>query len=566
MEVSLYKSPFYVLEISSRDDSEHIIDQVESLSLVKDPDECINFQNQLLNLNSRLKHEMEWLPGVEPNKVMPLIESILLNSPHVFKGESPLAQANLVISYIEVNIDKLTDEDSITAIILLANIVDKIKTKEIQEIINIDRRLSKFPEITDSNQIEIELENRKQVYIKTLEYFLNNLESTSLIKIVTSVLEKSTNYGSSYAPDLIYKFIDRYNLMTGTILDEEVIKINDLIANIKDKYDKDDLKIEKEITQLINMVNNWDLIAQPSQLAAQSQEIEHKVSKDLANSLRNLAVHLFNINNLSEIPEKINKLISDVFKELPQVFAAAAEDIIQIKKISAEQRKVNRQQEQVDKENHQRMEYEAEWGIFDIQNLEISDKFIIFNDTKLFWDNITGFKIGGLRDQNAAHTATSLLSLGLVNLSELHLTFSFTTDRANKLRSFENASSQIYIETKEGIGNEIWKRLYILKNRLQYETLIALEKGEKIPMGNFHYDNNGFYFSNSTYLTWGEITKQNKWDQGTWYLKSTDDKSILNVFTLGDDFNMDIFYNLLEITWENYQGSITESYKEALKT
>ena len=75
MEVSLYKSPFYVLEISSRDDSEHIIDQVESLSLVKDPDECLNFQNQLLNLNTRLKHEIEWLPGVEPTKVMPLIES-----------------------------------------------------------------------------------------------------------------------------------------------------------------------------------------------------------------------------------------------------------------------------------------------------------------------------------------------------------------------------------------------------------------------------------------------------------------------------------------------------------
>ena len=564
MKPSIYNSPFYVLEISSRDDSEYIIDQVESLSLVKDPDECLNFQNQLLNLNSRLKHEMEWLPGVEPTKIMPLIESLKLNSPHVFKGESPLAQANLVISYIEVNLDKLTDTDSVSAIILLANLVDKIKTKEIQEIINKDRRLSKFPEITDSNQIEIELGNRKQAFVKILENFLDTLEPTSLIKIVTSVLEQATNHGSSYAPDLIYKFIERYNLKTETILDEEVIKINDLIAKIKDKYKKEDLQIKKEITQLINLVTNWDSIAQPSQLAAQSQEIEHKVSKNLADTLRNLGVHLFNINNLSEIPEKINKLISDVFKELPQVFAAAAEDNITIKKISADQKKANKETEQRNKENRQRMQYRAEWGVFDIQNLEISDKFIIFNDTKLFWDNITGFKVGGMREQNAAHAATSFLSLGLVNLSELHLTFSFTTDRAKKFSSFENASSQIFIEAKDDIGAEIYNRLYILTNRLTYEILDALEEGKKIPMGNFHYDNNGFYFSNSTYLTWGEITKQKKWDQGTWYLKSTDDKSILNVFTLGADYNMDIFYNLIAITWENYQGSITESYKRTI--
>jgi hypothetical protein len=561
MEISLYKSPFYLLEVSPRDTSEYIIDQVETLSLIKDQDECLDMQNQLLNLNSRLKYEMEWLPGVEPSKIMSLIEALKLNSPHVFNKELPLAQANLVISYLELNIDKLTDKDSIDAIIILGNLTDKFKAKEIQEIINKDRKLSKFPEIKDCNQIENELGQRKQAFIRSLEFFLNTLESASLLKIVTSVIEQATNNGSSYAPDLIYRFIERYNLLTESILESEVIKINDLISKIKDKYQKDDLQINKEINQLVNMVTNWDYIAQPSQLAAQSQEIEHKVSKDLANSLRNLGVHLFNINNLSKIPEEINKLISDVFKELPQVFAAAAEDNIQIKKISADQRKINRQNEQVVEENLQRMKYEAEWGIFDTQNLEISNKFIIFNGTKLLWKNITAFKVGGIIEQNAGHTATSILSLGIVNLSEVHLKFSFTTDGANSLQDFQNATSQIFIDVKDDIGREIDKRLYILRNRLTYEILGALEEGKKIPIGAFQYDNKGFYFSKSKYLTWNQISRQKKWDQGMWLIRSRDDKSIINIFTAGADYNMDIFFYFLAVTWENYQGSITESVK-----
>jgi len=567
MKPSIYNSPFYVLEISTIDDSNYIIDQVESLSLVKDPDECLNLQNELLNLNTRLKHEVEWLPGVDPTKALSLIESLKLNSPHVFQVSSALAEANLVISHIELSADNLTFTDNVNSIILLANLVDKIKVQELQEIINKDRRLSKFPEITDSNKIELELESRKQAYVEILESFLNTLDPNTLVKIVTLVLEQTTNHGSSYAPNLIYKFIERYNLLTETILDQEVIKINDLVAEIKDKYNKDDSQVEKEITQLINIVTDWDLIAQPSQLAAQSQQIEHKVSKDLAHTLREFGVHLFNINNLSVIPEKINKLISDIFKELPQVYEKAAEDNVQIKKISTDQRKFNRENERAEKEIRESMRYKVEWGVFNIQNLEISDKFIMLNDIMLLWDNITGFKIDGMRDQNAAQAVTSLISLGLVNLSDLRLKFSFTTKSIS-----DTATTQLYIDAKGNVCDEIYSRLSLLRNRLISETRIALENGGKIKIGNMQYDNYGFYFSKTyfvkaTYLTWEDISRAKEWNEGTWFIQSKDGgllkKRPKATFTMGADYNIDIFYHLLETAW-NYGGSITESYKQAL--
>jgi len=568
MKVSIHKSPFYNLDISVRDNREDIIDKAESLSLIKDPDECIDMQSQLLNLNSRLKHEIEWLPGVDPFEVRSLLEALQLNSPHIFNKLPILAQANLIISYIELNADVITDEESVSAITLLASLSEKIKAPEVQDIINKDRLLSKFPEIKDSKQIAIELENRKNQYVSSLESFLNTLEPGNLLNIVTLLLERTTNNGSCHAPDLIYKFIDRYNLLTNAVLEQGLTKITNLINIIKGKYKDDGSQISKEISELIKSVYSWDAIAQPSQIASKSQEIEHKESKDLASSIRNLAVHIFNINNLSEIPEQLNQLITEAFKELPQVFLLATEDSVQIKTISASQKKLNKESEELEKENQKNMQYEAEWGILNPQHLEITDKFIMLNDNKLYWDSITGFKLTGIRDQNAAGIATSIVSLGIVNLSEFHIDFSFTTDA-----KLDPLSVDLFIKAKEDVAQEIHNRLSVLRHRLTQETLSQLEEGKKIKLGDVHYDNNGFYCpagglrifgehkTKTKYLTWDKILKSKKWNQGVWTLSCSTEKSIQKVFTMGADYNMDIFYNLLNMTWENFQGSITESLK-----
>ncbi len=333
MTPSLYNSPFYLLEVSVRDASEAIIDRAESLGLIEELDKCMDLQNQLLNLNARLRHEIAWLPGIAPNKAISLIESLKLRSLDIYKDISFISQANLTSSYIEMHADKLNTEESIKVINHLAKLVDEINLEEVQNLINEDRRLSKFPEITDIEKIKLEFEDRKKSYVTTLENFLNELDSINLLNIVTATVDQLTNSGTILAPELIYKLIERYEQLTDALLDQEKNKVLALIDKIKNIYKEPTSEADKEIKELIALVKNWDKIAQPIQVAFQSQSIEHEVSRNLALKIRNLAVHIFNITRSKTTPNKLNILIKEVFQELPQVFQKSQEDEEEIKKI-----------------------------------------------------------------------------------------------------------------------------------------------------------------------------------------------------------------------------------------
>jgi hypothetical protein len=83
----LHRNPFAVLGVTVRDDRRTIVEQAEHQSLLHDADECQSARSMLTNPKNRVAAEMAWLPGVSPDRVNRLLETLLANTMSVGEKE-----------------------------------------------------------------------------------------------------------------------------------------------------------------------------------------------------------------------------------------------------------------------------------------------------------------------------------------------------------------------------------------------------------------------------------------------------------------------------------------------
>jgi hypothetical protein len=242
----LHESAFYILEVSVRDTREKIIDQAENKSLLMDHEICNRAQSALNTSKLRVSEELNWLPGLAPNKakkyledlsqgVNPVDENLNLNS---------LVKANLLAAFVQTLDDSVKDVDIIPLIINLSEAVDSIEVSDITKEINADRTLAGYSQINDLEQIENEVRDKKIFFAGLIKNFLNELSSKKLVSVVTRIVAKSTNNGSKRAPSLIHEMVSRYEDETLQVLTKQIQDINDLITlhlsciNLKKCYTK----------------------------------------------------------------------------------------------------------------------------------------------------------------------------------------------------------------------------------------------------------------------------------------------------------------------------------------
>ena len=334
--MDLLKNPFYILTAHPHDNRRRIIELADERSLVLGSTECIEARSELTNPRKRLSAEVAWLLGLSPKRVSELL-GVLEASPSKiidFDKLLPLTRANLLTASL-IRLSEYTHHEVVKWILEITWAFEKIDLEELRIIIDTERTVSGFPEITDLSGLEAEIKERRLYFRKSFKSALNNLDAKELVESVTMVVESATNKGKEYTPILIADLIEAYEVEVQNFFEKEEKNIKFLVDQlqkaIENKYS--DTILFLMLNQLIRVVKNWDFVAQPIQLRAKSQGLDHRASHYVANYVRNLAVYLCNRHNKLDFSIQITQVLQEVFAEVGEISEQLNEDAKTLEKL-----------------------------------------------------------------------------------------------------------------------------------------------------------------------------------------------------------------------------------------
>lgn len=206
-----------------RDDRRTIVEQAEHQSLLHDADECQSARSMLINPKNRVAAEMAWLPGVSPDRVNRLLETLLANTMSVRRERNipSLAHCNLMAAAFDAVSDEYEADYLAEFILEFATQVDECLLEEITEQINEDRVLSGFTSIINGELIETEFYERKRIYNSAVKEALNRLPSEILLETLAITVRYATAEGHVAAPELINELLDAYDIEIQSVLEKE---------------------------------------------------------------------------------------------------------------------------------------------------------------------------------------------------------------------------------------------------------------------------------------------------------------------------------------------------------
>ncbi|EOC7138535.1 hypothetical protein ACI7M6_000908 [Escherichia coli] len=342
--MDLLQNPFHILNASPRDNRRRIMELADERSLLLDSSECMEARSDLTNPRKRLSAEVAWLPGIGPKRVGEVL-SLIESSPTdllAVDNLSSIARANLLASGL-ARLPNHNADDVAEWILEISWAFEDLDPEELSVIINEERVVSGFPEVSDLSAVEAEIQERRRHYRQVIKAALDNLSPKELVEAVTVAVESATDDGEEHGPILIADLIDSYEVEAQGFLDKEEGNIRALVEKLRAAVDAErpDSALAPMVNQLIQVVKNWDTVAQPIQVSTKSRGLDHDASHRVAGLVRGLAIHMFNEHGKLDFSQQLTNMLQEVFAEVGEVAERTAEDADALGEI-AERRKLSR--------------------------------------------------------------------------------------------------------------------------------------------------------------------------------------------------------------------------------
>lgn len=536
--MDLLQNPFHILTASPRDNRRRVMELADEHSLLLDPGICTEACSSLTNPRKRLSAEVAWLPGIGPKRVGEVM-SLLLYSPTDLLAVDKLtsiARANLLATGL-IRLPDRNPDDVVEWILRIAWAFEDIDLEELGAIINEERVVSGFPEVMDISVIEVEINERRRHYRKVIRSTLDNLSPMELVKAVTITVETATNGGKEHGPILISDLVDLYEAEAREALDKGEENIRYLVEQLRGAVDKkwQDSTLALMVKQLIDIVKNWDAIAQPIQVSTKSRGLGHDASLRIAELIRDLAIHMFNKHDKLDFSQQLTSMLQEVFAEVESVAERTAEDADTLDSI-AEQRsylieEANKKTEEWKKE----ITYEADVGIIVKDKLRISPEGVEWKGRRWALDAITRVRWGVTRHSiNGIPTGTTY-----------KIIFGDGSDHVQ----VELKKEAIYVDF---IGR-LWKSVGV---RILTEYLEGLRDGKKYQFSSAIVSDHGMelerkkFFSRNekVFCRWGELVIWN--EGGMFCIGKKEDKKIAASLSYQDEDNIHILEAAIRMFWK----------------
>ena len=526
----LQQNPFALLGVTTRDGKRRIVELAEEKSLELDHKTCQKARSDLTSPRTRLSAEMAWLPGVSPRKASQLMSALLTN-PMLIREESglpTLAHLNLIAATFEAVDDNDSADDVAGFIREMVDLVDALSPSADQVLrdINKERSVSGFPEVRSVDQVEAELPERKRYYCNAIMDALDRLPTESLVDAMTAAVDGSARGGKDHALELIHDLVDRYEVKVQGFFKKEENNVEKLIEAAKKSAKSGESAVKPIVDKLDTVARNWDKVAQPIQLSKKVRGIDHKLSHEIAGSIRDLALYLFNEHDMLTQSQKLIGLIKELFAEVPEVSNWVEQDVEALadifqnrkkaeahqnrKKAEAHQNRKkaeahqNRKKAEVQKKWAREITYRAEVGVIFKSTLSISPEGITWKNQCFPLDAVTRVRWG----------AVSVNGISTYTLA-------FGDNRSEAVVELKNRS--IYLIFLE----KLWRAVVI---RLLTELLETLRAGAAVRFGKAVLRDDGVTLINYKFLRENEPVRCS-WEQvhvwsadGTFYIEAKDNK------------------------------------------
>ncbi len=497
--MDLFQNPFLILGACTRDNRHRISELAEERSLLFDPNTCMDARSDLTNPRKRLSAEVAWLPGIAPKRVEELM-SLLESSPEdLLRLEKlpSISKTNLIATALGRLSDLNTEilADWITVISLGFECIDP---EDMRGIINEERIVSGFPEVSDLQSVEFEIQERRIFFCEVIKSALDKMSPKDLVKTITNAVELLTDEGEEQGPILIDDIVDSYEIEAQEFLDKEERNIKSIVEKLRAVVDekRPDTISAPLVSQLIQVVKNWDFVAQPIQVSAKSRGLDHEASHRVARLVRELAVYIFNEHGKLDFSQQLTSMLQEVFAEVGDVAERTSEDGKTLNNIAEQRARLIEEAKDREEKWREEITYEAEIGALFKDKLCISPEGIFWKGHHWNLDSITGVRWGGTRNY------VNGISTGTV--------YSIFISDGDISDSIDTRKEGIYLN----FIDRLWKSVGV---RLLTEYLEGLRNGKTYRFGSAILSDHGmelerkrlFSSNEKCFCTWSELEISN---------------------------------------------------------
>ncbi len=537
--MTIKENPFYILDATTRDNRQKIVELAEEKSFDIDEDLCQKARSDLTMPRNRVLAELNWLPGVSPNRISLLISQLKTSDKSLYyiEGIPDLARINILMELLNTEHIKFTNNELEKIIIKIVYDFENLEINNIIRDINEDRVVSGFPEVNDFELVENHLKEKKRNCVKLILNSLNSLDTKQLIDIMTRIVDEETANGEMQASSMIEDLVDDYKLHTQNFLEQEFEKIKKLIDVIRDRADEGKDGISALIDKLLQITQNWDNVAQPIQLSMKSRGLDEPLSQKVANTIRSLSIELTNDYGYVELSQKISEALKELFAELPEIVERVEEDIDTLDNLFSQIQESKDKQEREERQFQESLNYSVEIGILMKDNLSISSKGITWKNKTYPLESITRVTWGATRHSiNGIPTGTTY-------------TISFGDDRSTS--TVETRRSSVY----EEVIDRLWKTTGMI---IITKLLKDFKNGQGLTFNNatiwddgVSLTKSGGWFSSDEKkkFSWGEIQIYSS--NGNFVIESLKDKKFVTAIAYQGVYNVHFLEQLIRMKFKD---------------
>ena len=239
---------------------------------------------------------------------------------------TPIAQANLLATGLTRFDYKI--KDIARWMLNIGQAFEDITPEKIGSLINKERIISGFPEVTDNSLLEEVIQERRQYYRQTIRFALDSFSLVDRIKAITQAITNATDNGEMQSPVLLADLVDLFEVEAQRLLEHGEKKINTLVDNLYDAFStpQSDSDLDPMVKELIRVVKTWDTIAQPIQVSRKSLGLEHNDSYRIAMAVRKLAIYMVSKHGKINFAKQLTQMLLEAFAEVEEIAEVATED------------------------------------------------------------------------------------------------------------------------------------------------------------------------------------------------------------------------------------------------
>ncbi|MDR1509110.1 MAG: hypothetical protein LBS53_05685 [Synergistaceae bacterium] len=300
--MDLFQNPFCRINARAHHNRGKLIELADMQGLVGDTDDASLALANLTNPRKRLAAEVAWLPGVSASQTDSLLQTLKTSPQSLLESKNippdGMARVNLLAAgMLRMNGASCSMSFIASWILEMAYAFESADPETLMMMINEDRIVSGFPEVTNMSAVREEINERRRYLRSVVMSVLNGMAAFKRLQTITAVIEYSTDGGKQQAPSVIFDMVDMYEVETKAAITGYERRIQLLISQLRNSVaqnhgDSDAINI---IDALAADFVEWKYIAWPVHICAKIRGL--KSARDaLKNMLSELTSYLYGYN------------------------------------------------------------------------------------------------------------------------------------------------------------------------------------------------------------------------------------------------------------------------------